>query len=91
MGCIDSVYVDNLILLEQAIKDNNEKIRTFTPLVPIIGAGASTRPSFLARLKSLDPAYPAFRGGQGMDISESESDWSAADNDSDTDVASERV
>lgn len=86
IDCADSAYVDNLILLEQAIKDNNEKIRTFTPLVPIIGAGASARPSFLARLKSLDPASPPFN----MDISGSDSDWSVADNDSDTDVA-ERV
>lgn len=89
--CVDSSFVDNLVLLEQAIKDNNEKIRTYTPLVPIIGAGASARPSFLARLNSLDPTNPIYQGAQGMDISGSDSDWSVADNDSDTDVASGRV
>lgn len=89
----ESTFIDNLVALEQAIKDNNEKIRTYTPLVPIIGIGSSsnTGSSFVSRLHALDPTRAASNRFNTMDISASDSDWSGGDDGSDTDIAGERV
>lgn len=87
----DSVFVDNLIALEQAIKDQNEKIKTFIPLVPIVGVGINMRSSFLNRINALENANANHSPIQSMIMSESDSDWSDGGDGSDTDVAGDRV
>ena len=79
--------------MEEAIKDQNEKIRTFTPLTPIIGVGNSSKSNFLNRLNSLNPNNPRNYRLRAFEVSGSDSDRSIEyhDDSSDTDVAGEKV
>lgn len=46
---IEARIVENLLALENALLERNEKIKTFTPLTPIIGVGGSNRSSLIGQ------------------------------------------
>lgn len=84
---IETRIVESLVALENALLERNEKIKTYTPLTPIIGVGGSNRSSLIGQNVN---GLPSSQVGGAVVRRRSSSDDSDTD-DSGTVDATERV